>query len=498
MLFGNFMAILDISIVSSSLLNIQAGLSASAEQMVWVQSAYLIAEVVAIPLSGFLSRLLSTRGMFLLSAGGFTIMSLASAFAWNIESMIVFRVLQGFFGGGMIPTTMASVFLIFPREKTMQAQIMVGLVSTLGPVIGPTLGGYLTDMYSWHWLFLINVFPGILICMGVSKFVHIDKPDFSLLAKMDYLSLTAMAVFLGALEYILEEGPRNSWFEDSTILACALASVAGGVVFFWRSLTRDNPVVDLAPFRNKNFALASLFTFFLGVSLYGANFVLPLFLGQVRGYSSLQIGELMAVAGATMFLSAPLIGNLVKVVPKKYISAGGTLLLALSCYLNAQLTADWGFHEMFLTQVLRGVGLICCFIPLTDLAMGTLPPDMVKSASGLFNLMRNLGGAFGLAYLNTQLESLQAFHWQQLIPAINLGRTEVVDTLTTTSMQLGAMGVGVPEAAALASIGQRLKLEALVLTYNDLFLIIAALAIGALVLVPFIKETKTTNSVGGH
>lgn len=498
MLFGNFMAIMDIQIVASSLLDIQAGLAASSSDMAWVQSAYLIAEVVAIPLSGFLSRLLSTRGMFLMSAGGFTLMSLASAFAWNIQSMIVFRALQGFFGGGMIPTTMAALFLLFPADKTMKAQVLVGLVSTLAPVIGPTLGGYLTELYSWHWLFLINILPGLLICYGVARFVHIDRPDYRLLARFDYLGLVSMAVFLGALEYALEEGPRNGWFDDKVIAWSIVASAVGAVVFFWRALTQAQPLVDLAAFRNRNFTMAAVFTLSLGVALYGSTFVLPLYLGQIRGYSSLQIGKLMAVSGAVMFFIAPLIGAAAKSFPKKYVVGAGALTLAVSCLLNAQLTQDWGFQELLVAQLLRGVGLVCCFIPLTALALGTLPTHQVKNASGLFNLMRNLGGAFGLAYLNTQLEARQSYHWQQLIPAINAGREPVTTTLAASSTPLAQAGVAAPDTVALAAVAQRLHQQALLLTFNDLFLIIGVLSLAALLVVPFLTETSSTLSSDAH
>lgn len=500
MLFGNFMAILDIQIVASSLLDIQAGLAASSNDMAWVQSAYLIAEVVAIPLSGFLSKMLSTRGMFLLSAGGFTLMSLASAFAWNIESMIIFRALQGFFGGGMIPTTMASIFLLFPKEKTMKAQVMVGLVSTLAPVVGPTLGGYLTDLYSWHWLFLINVIPGILICYGVARFVRIDKPDFSMLERLDYLGLLSMALFLGALEYVLEEGPRNNWFDDTAISLSAVASVVGALVFFWRAFTQEHPIVDLSAFKDSNFSLASLFTFCLGVALYGSTFVLPLFLGQVRGYNSMQIGQLMAVSGAVMFFVAPVIGGAARKLPKKYVVAFGTVVLAGSCLVNAHLNQDWGFDQLLVAQLMRGVGLICCFIPLTSLALGTLLPHQVKNASGLFNLMRNLGGAFGLAYLNTELEFRQSYHWQQLIPAVTASRPEAADALANSTYLLSQAGSRAPDTAALASIAQRVHMQALVLTFNDLFVVIAVLALATLLVIPFIKESESesNSSLGGH
>lgn len=498
LIFGQFCAILDVQIVSSSLLNIQAGISASTDDMAWVQSAYLIAEVIAIPLSGFLSRLLSTRIMFFISAAGFTLMSLFAAFAWNIDSMILARFLQGSFGGMLIPTTTGALYLLFPKEKQMGAQVVVGLVSTMAPVVGPTLGGYLTDLFSWHWLFLINILPGTLICIGVWKFVHIDKPDYSLLQKIDYLGITAMAVFLGGLEYCLEEGPRHNWFEEHAILFSAIASVIGAVVFFYRALTAEVPVVDLGSFKDKNFTLASVFSFVLGIALYGSNFAMPLYLGQIRGYSALQIGQLMAVSGIVMFFTAPIIGKASSALPKKYVVLVGLSLLASSCFISGHMDTQWGFSQMLIPQLLRGTGLVCCFIPLSALALGTVAPAQIKSAASLFNLMRNLGGAFGLAYLNTLLSTRQQFHWQQLINDISLSRSEVTNTLAASRAQFTTQGMGNPMASAIQSIASRVHEQALVLTYNDLFMTIAILSAATLVVIPFLTESKAAAPADAH
>ncbi|KWU17920.1 DHA2 family efflux MFS transporter permease subunit [Burkholderia cenocepacia] len=498
LVLGNFAAVLDIQIVASSLLDIQAGLAASTDDMAWVQSAYLIAEVIAIPMSGYLSRLLSTRNFFLISVAGFTAMSVGAAFAWNIESMIFFRFLQGLFGGGMIPTTMSAIFILFPKDRQMKAQVIVGLVSTLAPVAGPTLGGYLTEMLSWHWLFLINVVPGILIFLGVSRFVRIDKPDLSLLKTFDVLGVVSMAGFLGALEYVLEEGPRNNWLDDTAISCCLIVSVACGLAFFWRMLTSPEPLVDLRSLKDRNFALGSAFGFVLGVVLYGANFAQPLYLGQVRGFSSLQIGQLMAVSGAVMFFSAPLVGRFSTVVPKRYIVGLGLLCLATSSYISSFMDSQWGFEQMLVPQLVRGFGLICCFIPLSALALGTMAPSQVKNASGLYNLMRNLGGAFGLAYLNTLITSKQAYHWQQLIPNIRADRPEAVQAIDEATNRFATAGLPDPHGSAIASIAQSIKLESLVMTYNDLFHVIFILAVVATLAVPLLKESASSVDAGSH
>ena len=267
MVFGMFMAILDIQIVSASLAEIQAGLSASADEIPWVQTSYLIAEVIMIPLSGFLARALSTRVLFFCSAVGFTLASILCATATTIDQMIVYRALQGFIGGGMIPSVFAVAFSLFPASKRGVVSPLIGLVATLAPTIGPTIGGYLSHAFSWHWLFLVNVIPGICVAVAVFFLVDFDKPDYSLFDRFDYVGLLAMALFLGSLEYVLEEGPRYDWFDDQTIATFAVLATIGAIIFFWRAFTAKEPIVELRAFKNRNFAFGSAFSFTMGIGL---------------------------------------------------------------------------------------------------------------------------------------------------------------------------------------------------------------------------------------
>src|SRR6201998_4108693 len=244
MVFGMFMSILDIQIVSASLSDIQAGLSASSTEVSWVQTAYLIAEVIAIPLSGFLSRALGTRLLFAISAAGFTFSSLLCGFASSSPEMIFWRAIQGFLGAGMIPTVFASAYTIFPRSKFHIVAPIIGLVATLAPTVGPTVGGYITDVMSWHWLFFINIVPGVIITIGVLALVDFDQPNFALLRQFDWWGLVFMAGFLGALEYVLEEGPQYEWLQDTSVAVCAAISFLSAIAFFWRVLTAKVPIVD--------------------------------------------------------------------------------------------------------------------------------------------------------------------------------------------------------------------------------------------------------------
>lgn len=491
MIFGNFMAILDIQIVASSLNQIQAGLSASAEELTWVQTSYLIAEVIAIPLSGLISRMLSTRVYFAICALGFTLASLACAMAWNIESMIVFRAIQGFLGGGMIPTTMGAMFIMFPPEKRATPLVMVGLVSTLAPALGPTIGGYLTEAFSWHWLFLINLAPGLAVAALVWRYVHIDQPDWSLLRTIDFLGMAYMALFLGSLEFVLDEGPRKDWLADDWVRPMFVLMVISGTLFFWRTFTTRHPVVDLRVYRNLNFASGSVVAFVVGVLLYGIVYLVPLFFGSVRGYNSLQIGHVMMLTGVAMFLSAPLAGRAQRLFDPRLLMAWGLGSVALGTALNANLTADSSIVQFIIPQILRGHGFMFCMITMTGLALGTLKPDELKNGSALFNLMRNLGGAIGLAVINTLLAQRNSLHWQQLASHVSVSREPVREALQAGAAALDpALGAADAQAAAVALIAQRVGTQAAVMTFNDLFLMLSMLVLVALLMIPLIRKPK--------
>ncbi|MFO0998331.1 MAG: DHA2 family efflux MFS transporter permease subunit [Alphaproteobacteria bacterium] len=497
MVFGMFMAILDIQIVSSSLNEIQAGLSASADEISWVQTSYLIAEVIMIPLSGYLSRLLSTRVLFTVSAASFTLMSLACAFAWNLESMIVFRALQGFLGGAMIPTVFAASFALYPPDRRAGVSVMIGLVATMAPTIGPTLGGYLTQALSWHWLFLINVVPGPFVVLAVALLVDIDRPNHALLKSLDGIGLALMALFLGSLEYVMEEGPRKDWLEDSTIFAFAVMAAVGAVLFFWRTLRSKTPIVDLRAFLDRNFAIGSLYSFILGIGLYGSVYLLPLYLARIRGFNSLEIGTLMIVTGAFQFASAPLAGALSKHLDLRVMLAMGLVLFGTGVYLTTALTTDWGFWEFFLPQALRGVSLMLCFLPINALALGTLPPEKLKNASGLYNLMRNLGGAIGLAAINTVMTDQVALHWSRLVEHTSAARPLVQNWLDGTAAHMGGAIAGDPEAAAIRRLGALVMRQALVMSFNDALTLMAGVFLAALVLMPLVRKPRAAPA-GAH
>ncbi len=496
MVFGMFMAILDIQIVSASLAEIQAGLSASSDEISWVQTSYLIAEVIMIPLSGTLSRVLSTRWMFVISAGGFTFMSFLCATATNIDQMIVYRALQGFIGGGMIPTVFASAFTVFPPEKRPVISPIIGLVATLAPTIGPTLGGYLTDLFSWHWLFLVNIVPGILVTVSTYLLVDFDEPDFELFKSFDWAGLGFMAAFLGSLEFVLEEGPNNDWFQDEAVLILTIVCAVGAVGFFYRAFTAKQPIVDLRAFADRNFLAGSAFSFVMGIGLYGLTYLYPVYLGRIRGYSSLQIGETMFVTGAVMFLMAPVAGILSRKMDPRAMMGIGFAAFAFGTWMMSGLTKDWDFWELFLPQIFRGAGLMICMVPINNIALGTLPPDRIKNASGLYNLTRNLGGAVGLALINTILNSRLDLHLQRLRESVNWGRSTAVEALNAMTLKFQALGTDAG-TAAIKTLSNMLRREATVMSFADVFLLLTVLFLGLILALPFIEKPRAAPAGGG-
>ena len=386
-----------------------------------MQTSYLIAEIVVIPLSGWLSRVMSTRWLFCVSAVGFTVTSLLCGWAWNIESMIVFRALQGFLGGSMIPTVFTTAFIYFNNQQRVIAAATIGCISSLAPTLGPTIGGWITDNYSWHWLFFINLVPGVFVSVVVPMLVRVDRPNLSLLRGADYLGMALMAVFLGCLEYTLEEGPRWDWFGDDTIRATAWISGIAGVAFVWRSLTYSQPVVDLRALQSRNFALGCFFSFVTGIGIFATIYLTPLFLARVRGFSALQIGEAVFTTGLFQVCAIPFYTVLARRIDLRWLMMFGLACFAVSMWNFTPITHDWGWRELLLPQAFRGFSQQFAVAPTVTLTLGGLAPERLKLASGLFNLMRNLGGAIGIAVCGTILNDRTNLHFLRLAEHLNSG-----------------------------------------------------------------------------
>jgi MFS transporter, DHA2 family, multidrug resistance protein len=492
MAFGMFMAILDIQIVAASLGQIQAGLSASADEIAWVQTSYLIAEVVMIPLSGFLSRAIGIRLLFVFSCAGFTLASLACALVTSIEGMIAARAVQGFVGGAMIPTVYAASFLMFGRSRQAGVTVAISFIVTLAPTIGPALGGWLTGLLSWHWLFLINIIPGIFITAGVALLIRFDdKPDPSLLARIDVLGLVALSLLCGGLVFVLEDGARRQWFDDEAVRTMALVAFASALMLWWRIRNAPEPIISLQPFTNLNFAAGALMGAVFGIGLYGLVYLYPLYLGRVADLSAQQIGTTVFVTGLFMGLGAPLAGFLSTRLDIRLLASLGFLLLATSTWITTGITNDWRFEQLFLPQALRGLGIMCCIVSVSVMAFATLPQALIKDSTGLFTLFRNLGGAVGIAIINTMLAVRTNFHQARLAESANPARPEIAERLEMMTNMGVARGFPDPEGYALRALANTIHREALVMAIADAFLVLTIVFVIFALIPPFLQKPGT-------
>jgi DHA2 family multidrug resistance protein len=391
----------------------------------------------------------------------------------------------------------ASAYTVFPRSKFHIVAPIIGLVATLAPTVGPTVGGFITDALSWHWLFFINVVPGIGITLGVLALVDFDEPHFELLDHFDWWGLGFMAGFLGALEYVLEEGPRNDWFGDTSIAIFAVVCVVSCVLFFWRVLTAREPIVDIRAFTDRNFALGSMFSFCIGIGLYGLTYLYPRYLAEVRGYSALMIGQTMFVSGVAMFCMAPIVGRLMTKVDLRYLIALGLVLFAMGTWQMTWITRDFDFYELLVPQILRGMGMMLAMVPVNNIALGTLAPERLKNASGLFNLTRNLGGALGLALINTALDDRTDFHISRLHDKVTWGNAMAVETLNNFTQKF--QGMGDASIMALKQLNQIVHRQATVMGFGDAFFLLSFfyLALSTLVLL-LNKPNNPASAGGGH
>jgi MFS transporter, DHA2 family, multidrug resistance protein len=499
MCFGGFMALLDIQIVASSLQQIGGGLSAAQDEIAWVQTAYLIAEIVMIPLSGWLTRVFSTRGLFAASAAGFTLSSLLCGVAWNIESMIAFRALQGLLGASMIPTMFTSSFYFFQGPRRVYSAAVIGTIASVAPTLGPVIGGWITDTLDWHWLFYVNIVPGIAVTVLAALLIRIDEPNWKLLKDADYPGIALMAIALGTLEYVLEEGSRWNWFDDATIRTCAWVAAIAGVLFVIRSLTFARPVVDLRALKNRNFALGCFLSFVTGIGIFSTIYLTPLFLGYVRGFSAWQTGVAIFSTGAASLIGVPVYIALARKFDTRWLMMFGLALFGVSMWSFGLITHDWGEDQLLLPQILRGFPQVFVVAPAVTLGLGSLPPERLKYASGLFNMMRNLGGAVGIAVCGAILNTRTNFHFDgiayHLTPA-NGAMTRLVDAI---ARRYGALP-GSPDAGHVAALKHLWHLayrEASTLAFADAFHAIMIAFIAATLLVPLLRQVVPAKAPAG-
>ena len=492
MAFGQFMALLDIQVVAASLNDVQAGLSAGPDEISWVQTAYLMAELVMIPFSAYLAQALSTRWLFALSAALFTASSVLCGLAWNIQSMIVFRVVQGFTGGAMVPTVFAVGFTLFTGKQRALIPAILGMVSVLAPTLGPTVGGVITEAIDWRWIFFINLVPGITVTALAALLIRIDQPNLSMFRRIDWTHLASMAIFLGGLEYVLEEGPRLDWFGDTRIVLGAWVSLVAFALFIERSFFSAAPIVKLSAFRNPTFVFACVFNLVIGFGIYASTYLIPVYLGRVRGFDSLQIGMTVFVVGGAQLVSTVIAARLSETVDRRFVISVGLPLFALSLWLTSHMTTQWGFGELLLPQLMRGLSVMLCIVPTVGMALSAFQGQDLRYASGLFNLMRNLGGAIGIAVVNTWLQDNTRIAAARI--GESLGHTAQVagDAVAGLAHRLAAITPDPARALLLAKqlVGGVVARQSLTLAFDDVFRLMAWMFVGALLMVPFCRPSS--------
>ncbi len=487
MCLGMFIAILDIQIVASSLPDIGYALDIPTGRLSWIQTGYLIAEVIAIPLTGWLTRLLSLRFMFAVAAGGFTLASAACAMSDGFEPLVAFRVLQGFCGGAIIPAVFTSVFVLFPTRAHTKATAIGGIFAVLAPTLGPIVGGYITDTYSWHWLFLINLTPGIAVSILVPALLRTGQPDWTLFRHIDAASLFLTAACLGSLEVMLKEAPSRGW-GDPLVLALASLCAATGGLWIYHSRRRLDPLVRLDTFNDFSFSVGCLYSFILGAGLYGSVYLLPLFLGYIRHHSPFEIGTIMLVSGAAQLMAAPIAALLDARYDCRVLAVFGYTIFGAGLLANGFATYQTDFAGLFWPQALRGVGVMFCILPMTRLALEHQSADKVADASGLFNLMRNLGGAIGIALIDTILELRPAGHVARIVARLQAGDPDAARMVGLSTERFHNVPLGPIDAATKEFVRPLVERAAAVESFNDAYLVLGVLFVIAVVALPLLTR----------
>ena len=499
-LLGAFMAVLDIQITNASLNEIQASLGATLEEGSWISTSYLVAEIVAIPLTGWLSRVFSIRRYLLANAALFLFFSVACAFAPNLITMIVFRAAQGFTGGVLIPIGFTVILTTLPAAKQPIGLALFGITATFAPTIGPTIGGWLTDNFSWQYIFYLNLVPGLLLLSGVWYALPRQPLQLNLLKNGDWIGIASMAVGLGSLEVVLEEGNRKDWFGSDLIVQLAMVAAIALVLFFYTEFTRKQPFINLKLVWQRNFGLSIIVTLALGLGLYGSVFILPLFLTQIQGYNALKIGQTIMWAGLPQLFITPFVPMLMKKFDLRFLTAVGLSLFAVSCFMNSTLTETTGLPQLIPSQIVRALGQPLILTPLSSIATAGIAAAQVGSASALYNMARNLGGSTGIAALSTLLSRREQIHSSRLGDYISLYNPltqQRIDQLTQSFLSRGSFP-GQAHDQAIATMSQTVRTQATIMAYNDCFYFMGWALLLSAILVLFFKQTKPGGGAAGH
>jgi DHA2 family multidrug resistance protein len=482
---GALMEIIDTSIVNVALVNIQASVGATLQQVSWVVSGYAIANVVILPLSAWIGDRIGRKRYFLLSLVGFTLASVLCGISTTLPMLIVARVFQGLTGGGLLAKAQAILFETFPREDQPKAQAFFGAVVIAGPTIGPTLGGYIVSNIDWRWIFFINVPVGIGAFLLTSVVLPADERKAEKGQPIDWWAILMLAVGLGCLQTFLEEGQSEDWFESAFVVNLAIFAALGLTLFVWRSLDSKHPVVDLRVLRFPSLWAGSVLSIVLGIALYGTLFSIPIFAQTVLNYTSQQTGLLLLPGALAAAISMPLIAKLNRSVDPRALLIVGALTLSGAVTWLSHITLQTGSHDLFWPLIVRAAGTSMMFMPLTLSTLGPIPKERIAAATGLFNLTRQLGGSIGVALLATFLANRQAFHTAVVGERLGVGDPLVQERVRMLTQAFISKGFDFQSARdkALAVIEGSVRLQAAVLSFSDTFLITVALIVATIPLV---------------
>jgi MFS transporter, DHA2 family, multidrug resistance protein len=476
-MLGAFMAVLDIQITNASLSDILGTLGATLDEGSWISTSYLVAEIIVISLTGWLSDVFSARRYLVVNAALFLVFSMACAWSWDLTSMIIFRALQGFTGGVLIPMAFNLVLKLLPPAKRGLGFALFGMTATFAPAIGPTVGGWLTDNYGWPAIFYLNLLPGALLIGAVLWGLESEKMKLSLLRHGDWWGIGTMAIGLGSLIIFLEEGNRNDWLNSQFIATLGLTAAVFLSACVVIELVRREPFINLRLLADRNFGLGTIVSTAFGVGMYGVMYLLPVYLAQVQGYNAQQIGRTIVWSGAPQLLMMPVAAVLLRWFDARVLLTLGLALFSSSSFLNSTMTNLTGYDQLILAQLVRALGMPLVIVPLTALTTGHIGPQQSGSASALYNMFRNLGGSIGIALLATQLDLREKFHSVRLgdaVNAFNPAASERLDALTQQFIGRGAEAVAAGQQA-LGAVAGVVRREAYVMAYGDCFYLLSLL-----------------------
>jgi DHA2 family multidrug resistance protein len=474
-MLGAFMAVLDIQITNSSLRDIAGGIAATPDEGSWISTAYLVGEIVTIPLTAWFSEVFTVRYYLLANIVLFLIFSALCGISTSLGEMIIFRAGQGFTGGVFIPMALTVIVRRMPKNLLPVGQAMFGMTATLAPAIGPALGGWLTDRFGWEWNFYVNFIPGALMFMAV--FCAVPKRPLKLdqLPRGDWWGILCMGIGLGSLIAMLEEGQRKDWFGSPFIRNCAILAAIFIPLFIFIELSREKPFVNLRLLGCRNLGFTSIVAFGLGLALYGTIFLIPLYLGTVQGYSPLQIGEVLIWVGLPQFLIFPFLPLLMKRLDQRLLVCFGCLVFAASCFMNTVMSSDTAGDQLRIANIVRAFGQPFTIVPVTGLAVATLAPRDAASGSAIFNIFRNVGGSFGIALLSTLVTRREQFHDLRIGEAVTT--YSPITQARLEAVQQNFVTKGFDPVTALkqgyAVIKSIMSHDAFIMAFNDAFLVIA-------------------------